>query len=55
MSLVRAYAWETRKLVRQKRTWSGLGAAVALRARLRARAALKKNAGIPPDIPLASK
>lgn len=55
MSLVRAYAWETRKLVRQKRTWSGLGAAIVYALAFVLALALKKNAGIPPDIPLAKQ
>jgi ABC-2 type transport system permease protein len=55
VSLVRAYAWETRKLVRQKRTWSGLGAAVVYALAFVLALSLKKNAGIPPDIPLAKQ
>jgi ABC-2 type transport system permease protein len=55
MSLARAYVWETRKLVRQKRTWSGLGAAIVYALAFVLALALKKNAGIPPDIPLAKQ
>ena len=55
MSLLRAYAWETRKLVRQKRTWWGLGAAVVYALAFVLALSLKKNAGIPPDIPLAKQ
>lgn len=53
MSLLRAYGWETRKLVRQNRTWWGLGAAVVYALAFVLTLSLKKNAGIPPDIPLA--
>ena len=55
MSLTRAYAWETRKLVRQKRTWWGLGTAVVYALAFVLTLSLKKNAGIPPDIPLAKQ
>ena len=55
MSLARAFGWETRKLVRQKRTWWGLGAAVVYALAFVLALALKKNAGIPPDIPLAKQ
>jgi ABC-2 type transport system permease protein len=55
VSLVRAYAWETRKLIRQKRTWWGLGAAVLYALAFVLTLSLKKNAGIPPDIPLAEQ
>ena len=55
MSLARAYAWETRKLVRQKRTWAGLGAAVLYALAFVLTLSLKKHAGIPPDIPLAKQ
>src|SRR5581483_1704099 len=55
MSLLRAYAWEVRKLVRQKRTWAGLIAAVLYAIAFVLALALKKNAGIPPDIPLAKQ
>lgn len=53
MSLVRAYLWETRKLVRQKRTWWGLGTAMVYALAFVLALSLKKHAGIPPDIPLA--
>jgi ABC-2 type transport system permease protein len=53
VSLVRAYLWETRKLVRQKRTWWGLGTAIVYALAFVLALSLKKNAGIPPDIPLA--
>lgn len=55
MSVVRAYAWETRKLVRQKRTWSGLAAAALYALAFVLALAIKKHAGIPPDIPLAKQ
>lgn len=55
MSLARAYLWETRKLIRQRRTWSGLGAAIVYGLAFVLALALKKNAGIPPDIPLAKQ
>jgi ABC-2 type transport system permease protein len=55
MSLLRAYGWETRKLIRQKRTWWGLGAAVVYALAFVLTLALKKHAGIPPDIPLAKQ
>jgi ABC-2 type transport system permease protein len=55
MSVWRAYAWEMRKLVRQKRTWAGLAAAVLYALAFVLALALKKNAGIPPDIPLAKQ
>jgi ABC-2 type transport system permease protein len=55
MSLARAYGWETRKLVRQKRTWWGLGAAIVYALAFVLALSLKKNAGIPPDIPLAKQ
>jgi len=48
-----AYRWEVRKLVRQKRTWVGLGAAVLYALAFVLALSLKKHAGIPPDIPLA--
>jgi ABC-2 type transport system permease protein len=41
--------------VRQKRTWWGLGAAVVYALAFVLALALKKNAGIPPDIPLAKQ
>ena len=55
MSLVRVYGWEIRKLVRQKRTWWGLGAAAVYALAFVLALSLKKNAGIPPDIPLAKQ
>jgi ABC-2 type transport system permease protein len=55
VSLLRAYAWEIRKLVRQKRTWSGLGAAIVYALAFVLALSLKHNAGIPPDIPLAKQ
>jgi ABC-2 type transport system permease protein len=55
MSLVRAYEWETRKLIRQRRTWWGLGAAVVYALAFVLTLSLKKHAGIPPDIPLAKQ
>ena len=53
MRLARAYGWEVRKLVRQRRTWAGLAAAVIYAVAFVLALALKSNAGIPPDIPLA--
>jgi ABC-2 type transport system permease protein len=55
VNLLRAYAWETRKLIRQKRTWSGLLAAVLYALAFVLTLSLKKHAGIPPDIPLAKQ
>jgi ABC-2 type transport system permease protein len=55
VSLGRVYGWETRKLIRQKRTWWGLGAAVVYALAFVLALSLKKNAGIPPDIPLAKQ
>lgn len=55
MSLARAYAWETRKLVAQKRSWSGLAAAIVYALAFVLTLSLKRNAGIPPDIPLAKQ
>jgi len=55
VSLGRAYGWEIRKLVRQKRTWWGLAAAVVYALAFVLVLSLKKNAGIPPDIPLANQ
>lgn len=55
MRLLRTYAWETRKLLKQKRTWSGLVAAVLYALAFVLALALKKHAGIPPDIPLAKQ
>ena len=55
MSLARAYGWEVRKLVRQKRTWWGLGAAVLYALAFVLTLSLKRHAGIPPDIPLAKQ
>jgi len=55
VSLGRVYGWETRKLVRQKRTWWGLGAAVVYALAFVLALSLKKNAGIPPDIQLAKQ
>ncbi len=51
--LLRVYTWELRKLVGQKRTWFGLGAAVLYALAFVVALSLKKHAGIPPDIPLA--
>jgi ABC-2 type transport system permease protein len=42
-----------RKLVRQKRTWAGLLAAVLYALAFVIALSVKKHAGIPPDIPLA--
>lgn len=53
MKILRAYGWEVRKLVRQKRTYLGLGAAVLYALAFVIALSVKKNAGIPPDIPLA--
>ena len=53
MKLLRAYGWETRKLVRQKRTWAGLAAALIYALAFVVALSVKKHAGIPPDIPLA--
>jgi ABC-2 type transport system permease protein len=55
MKLARTYAWELRKLGRQKRTWMGLAAAVLYALAFVLALSLKKNAGIPPDIPLAKQ
>jgi hypothetical protein len=55
MSLLRTYGWELRKLARQKRTWAGLGAAMLYALAFVLALSLKKHAGIPPDIPLASQ
>jgi len=55
VKLLRSYGWETRKLARQKRTWSGLAAAVLYALAFVLALSLKKNAGIPPDIPLAKQ
>jgi ABC-2 type transport system permease protein len=55
MSVLRAYTWELRKLIRQKRTWAGLAAALLYALAFVLALALKKNAGIPPDIPLAKQ
>jgi ABC-2 type transport system permease protein len=55
MSLLRTYGWETRKLAKQKRTWSGLIAAVLYALAFVLALSLKKHAGIPPDIPLAKQ
>jgi ABC-2 type transport system permease protein len=55
VSLLRAYGWETRKLARQKRTWAGLVAAGLYALAFVVTLSLKKNAGIPPDIPLAKQ
>lgn len=55
MSVLTAYGWELRKLARQKRTWAGLLAAVLYALAFVIALALKKNAGIPPDIPLAKQ
>jgi ABC-2 type transport system permease protein len=53
MRLLHTYGWETRKLLRQKRTWAGLGAAALYALAFVLALSLKKHAGIPPDIPLA--
>ena len=50
--VLRTYAWELRKLARQKRTWAGLGAAILYALAFVIALSLKKHAGIPPDIPL---
>jgi len=55
VSVLRAYGWEARKLARQKRTWSGLAAALLYALAFVLALSLKKNAGIPPDIPLAKQ
>ena len=55
MSLLRAYGWELRKLVRQKRTFAGLLAAVLYALAFVIALSVKKHAGIPPDIPLAKQ
>jgi ABC-2 type transport system permease protein len=55
VSLLRTYGWELRKLARQKRTWAGLGAAMLYALAFVLALSLKKHAGIPPDIPLASQ
>jgi ABC-2 type transport system permease protein len=55
MKLLRTYGWELRKLVRQKRTWVGLGAAVLYALAFVVALSVKKNAGIPSEIPLASQ
>ena len=45
------YRWELRKLRAQKRTYLGLGAAVARAADLRRRAARRRSGGGPTDVP----
>jgi len=55
VKLLRAYGWETRKLVRQRRTWMGLAASVLYALAFVIALSLKKHAGIPPDIPLAKQ
>lgn len=55
MTVLRAYGWETRKLARQRRTWAGLLAAVLYALAFVITLSVKKNAGIPPDIPLAKQ
>lgn len=50
---MRVYGWELRKLVRQKRTWSGVAAAVIYALAFVIALGLKKHPGIPPDVPLA--
>lgn len=55
MRLLHTYGWEIRKLVRQKRTWVGLGAAMLYALAFVLALSLKKHAGIPPDIPLAAQ
>ena len=55
MKLLRAYAWETRKLARQRRTWVGLATAMVYALAFVIALSVKKHAGIPPDIPLAGQ
>jgi ABC-2 type transport system permease protein len=55
VSLARAYGWELRKLVRQKRTWAGLIAAVLYALAFVITLSVQKHPGIPPDIPLAKQ
>jgi ABC-2 type transport system permease protein len=55
MRLLGAYGWELRKLVRQKRTWAGLAAAAIYALAFVIALSVKKNAGLPPDIPLAKQ
>lgn len=55
MSVLRTYGWELRKLVRQKRTFAGLGAAALYALAFVLALTIKKHAGIPPDIPLAKQ
>lgn len=55
MSILRAYEWELRKLVRQKRTFAGLAAAALYALAFVVTLSIKKHAGIPPDIPLAKQ
>jgi ABC-2 type transport system permease protein len=55
LSLLRSYGWEVRKLARQKRTFAGLLAAVLYALAFVLALALKKHAGIPPDVPLAKQ
>ena len=55
MRTLSAYLWEIRKLVRQKRTWAGLLAAMLYALAFVITLSVKKNAGIPPDIPLAKQ
>jgi len=55
MSVLRAYGWELRKLVRQKRTFAGLAAAALYALAFVITLSVKKHAGIPPDIPLAEQ
>ena len=53
MSVLRAFRWELWKLARQKRTYAGLGAAALYALAFVVTLSVKKNAGLPPDIPLA--
>ena len=51
----RAYGWEIRKLLRQKRTFAGLIAAVIYALAFVVVLRLRSDAALPPDIPLASQ
>lgn len=53
--IVRAYAWEIHKLLRQKRTFAGLIAAVLYAAAFVVVLRVRADAALPPDIPLASQ
>jgi ABC-2 type transport system permease protein len=55
VKVLRAYGWETRKLVRQKRTWAGLAAAFLYALAFVVALSVKKHAGLPPDIPLGKQ